>query len=157
MLGIYDVYKGPGNIEPALPGAAQFPISDPFSAIAAMASVTKSLSFGVTSSTTYEHPFSLARRFSTLDHLTRGRVGWNIVTSYLENAAKNFGLDTQVPHDVRYAIAEEYLNVTYKLWEGSWRDDAVVQDRNTKQYTVPDRVRRIDHVGSVPSALTECN
>lgn len=71
-------------------------------AIAAMAAVTKSLSFGITSSTTYEHPFSLARRFSTLDHLTKGRVAWNIVTSYLESAAKNFGLDTQIPHDTRY-------------------------------------------------------
>ncbi|EXJ87088.1 hypothetical protein A1O3_04046 [Capronia epimyces CBS 606.96] len=147
MLGIYDVYQGPGNINPVLPGAAQFPISDPFPAIAAMAAVTTSLAFGITSSTTYEHPFALARRFSTLDHLTRGRVGWNIVTSYLESAAKNFGLDTQVPHDTRYAKAEEYLNVTYKLWEGSWRDDAVVQDPKTKQYTVPGRVRRIDHEG----------
>lgn len=116
-----------------------------------MAAVTKSLSFGITSSTTYEHPFSLARRFSTLDHLTKGRVAWNIVTSYLENAAKNFGLDTQVPHDTRYAKAEEYVNVTYKLWEGSWRDDAVVQDSKTKQYTVPGRVRRIDHEGLVTS------
>lgn len=112
-----------------------------------MAAVTKSLSFGITSSTTYEHPFSLARRFSTLDHLTKGRVAWNIVTSYLENAARNFGLDTQIPHDTRYAKAEEYVNVTYKLWEGSWRDDAVVQDHRTRQYTVPGRVRRINHEG----------
>jgi alkanesulfonate monooxygenase SsuD/methylene tetrahydromethanopterin reductase-like flavin-dependent oxidoreductase (luciferase family) len=112
-----------------------------------MAAATKSLSFGITSSTTYEHPFSLARRFSTLDHLSRGRVGWNVVTSYLESAAKNFGLDTQVPHDTRYAKAEEYLTVAYKLWEGSWRDDAVVQNPKTRQYTVPGRVRRIDHDG----------
>lgn len=114
-----------------------------------MAAVTKSLSFGITSSTTYEHPFSLTRRFSTLDHLTKGRVAWNIVTSFLENAAKNFGLDTQVPHDERYAKAEEYVEVTYKLWEGSWRDDAVVQDPKTRQYTVPGRVRRIHHEGLV--------
>lgn len=117
--------------------------------IAAMAAVTKSLSFGITSSTTYEHPFALARRFSTLDHLTNGRVAWNVVTSYLENAAKNFGLDTQIPHDVRYAKAEEYATVTYKLWEGSWRDDAVVKDTTTKQYTQPGTVRRIDHEGYV--------
>lgn len=149
MLGIYDVYKGPGNIEPVLPGAAQFPISDPFTVIAAMASVTKSLSFGITASTTYEQPFILARRFSTLDHLTKGRVGWNIVTSYLESAAKNLGLDTQVPHDERYKIAEEFLDVSYKLWEGSWRDGAVVEDLATEQYTVPRRVRRINHQGFV--------
>ncbi|KIW26207.1 uncharacterized protein PV07_09320 [Cladophialophora immunda] len=147
MLGAYDVYKGPENIDPVLPGAAQFPISDPFLAVAAMAAVTKSLSFGITSSTTYEHPFALARRFSTLDHLTRGRVGWNVVTSYLDNAAKNFGLDTQIPHDTRYKKADEYLNVAYKLWEGSWRDDAVVQDAKAGQYSVPGRVRRIDHQG----------
>ena len=118
-----------------------------------MAAVTKSLSFGITSSTTYEHPFSLARRFSTLDHLTKGRVAWNIVTSYLENAARNFGLDTQIPHDTRYAKAEEYVNVTYKLWEGSWRDDAVVQDHRTRQYTVPGRVRRINHEGLAYSLM----
>ena len=118
-----------------------------------MAAVTKSLSFGITSSTTYEHPFSLARRFSTLDHLTKGRVAWNIVTSYLENAARNFGLDTQIPHDTRYAKAEEYVNVTYKLWEGSWRDDAVVQDHKTRQYTVPGRVRRINHEGLADSLM----
>lgn len=112
-----------------------------------MAAVTKSLSFGITSSTTYEHPFSLARRFSTLDHLTKGRVGWNVVTSYLESAAKNFGLDTQIPHDERYQRAEEYLNLTYKLWESSWRDDAVISDPSTKEYTKPGRVRRIDHEG----------
>ncbi|KAF4636848.1 hypothetical protein G7Y89_g1218 [Cudoniella acicularis] len=147
MLGIYDVYKGPDNIYSVLPGAAQFPITDPFLAVAAMTTVTKSLSFGITASTTYEHPSALARRFSTLDHLSNGRVGWNIVTSYLENAARNLGLNTQIPRDERYAIVMEYLEVMYKLWEGSWRDDAVVKDLVTRQYTVPERVRRIDHKG----------
>lgn len=115
--------------------------------VSAMASVTKSLSFGITASTTYEPPFLLARRFATLDHLTNGRIGWNVVTSYLESAARNLGLNTQVPHDERYRIADEYLDVTYKLWESSWRDDAVVQDPVKKQYTVPGRVRRINHKG----------
>lgn len=112
-----------------------------------MAAVTKSLSFGITASTTYEQPFILARRFATLDHLTNGRVAWNIVTSYLENAARNLGLNTQVPHDERYRIADEYLRVFYKLLEGSWRDDAVVKSQITKQYADPDRIRRIDHQG----------
>jgi alkanesulfonate monooxygenase SsuD/methylene tetrahydromethanopterin reductase-like flavin-dependent oxidoreductase (luciferase family) len=112
-----------------------------------MASVTKSLSFGITASTTYEQPFTLARRFSTLDHLSKGRVGWNIVTSYLESAAKNLGLNTPIPHDERYEIAEEYLEVVYKLWESSWRDDAVVKDLKTSQYAVPERVRTINHKG----------
>lgn len=112
-----------------------------------MAAVTRSLSFGITSSTSYEQPFALARRFSTLDHLTGGRVAWNIVTSYLESAARNFGLPTHIDHDTRYAKAEEFLDVTYKLWESSWRDDACVRDVASKQYTVPGRVRRIDHEG----------
>ncbi|KAF2164473.1 hypothetical protein M409DRAFT_67965 [Zasmidium cellare ATCC 36951] len=148
MLGIYDVYKGPRNIDPALPGGAQFPQTDPFVAIPAMAAVTKSLSFGVTASTTYEHPFLLARRFSTLDHLTNGRVAWNIVTSFLDSAARNLGLDAQVAHGERYQIAHEYVEVMYKLLEGSWRDDAVQKnDPLSRQYAVPGRVRRIDHVG----------
>lgn len=115
--------------------------------ISAMAAVTKSLSFGLTASTTYEAPFALARRFATLDHLTNGRVAWNIVTSYLESSARNFGLEEQLSHEERYAKADEFLEVTYKLWEGSWRDDAVVKDDVRKQYVHPDRVRRIDHEG----------
>lgn len=80
-----------------------------------MAAVTKNLVFGVTASTTYDAPYALARRFSTVDHLTEGRVAWNIVTSYLESAAKNFGLDTQFEHDERYRMAEEYMEVVYKV------------------------------------------
>jgi alkanesulfonate monooxygenase SsuD/methylene tetrahydromethanopterin reductase-like flavin-dependent oxidoreductase (luciferase family) len=112
-----------------------------------MAAVTKNLSFGITASTTYENPYLLARRFATLDHLTKGRVAWNAVTSHLESAARNVGLETQIAHDERYKIADEYLNLTYKLWESSWRDDAVVKD--AEQYAVPGRVRRIDHRGFV--------
>ena len=112
-----------------------------------MAAVTKHLTFGITASTTYEAPFVLARRYSTLDHVTKGRIAWNIVTSYLESAARNINLDTQIPHDERYQIAHEYVNVTYKLWESSWRDDAVVKDVEKGQYAVPGRVRRIDHEG----------
>jgi FMN-dependent oxidoreductase (nitrilotriacetate monooxygenase family) len=112
-----------------------------------MAAVTTHLSFGVTASTTYEPPFLLARKYSTLDHLTKGRIAWNVVTSYLESAARNIGLDTQIAHDERYEIAEEYLNVVYKLWESSWRDDAVVRDTDQATFTLPGRVRRIDHKG----------
>ncbi|WP_341272810.1 NtaA/DmoA family FMN-dependent monooxygenase [Xylanimonas ulmi] len=101
----------------------------------------------MTFSTTYEPPFAFARRMSTLDHLTRGRVGWNIVTSYLPNAARNFGLDDQIPHDRRYQLADEYLHVLYKLWEGSWDDDAVVLDRASGAATEPSKVRYVNHVG----------
>ncbi|KAL2444295.1 Dimethyl-sulfide monooxygenase [Exophiala dermatitidis] len=147
VLGPYDVYKGPGNFEPGLPGAAQIPISDPFMPVSAMAAVTKHLTIGVTASTTYEAPYLLARRFATLDHLSKGRIAWNVVTSHLQSAAENLGLIQQVPHDERYAMADEYVTVAYKLWESSWRDDAVVKDATTGQYTVPGRVRKINHVG----------
>ncbi|MGO7983297.1 LLM class flavin-dependent oxidoreductase, partial [Rhizobium johnstonii] len=120
--------------------------------------VTRHLGFGVTFSTSYEPPFTFARRMSTLDHLTKGRVGWNIVTSYLPNAARNFGLEDEIPHDRRYDIADEYLEVLYKLWEGSWEDDAVIVDRDQRVYTDPSKVRYIDHVGeehTVESAVLE--
>ncbi|TVY30906.1 Dimethyl-sulfide monooxygenase [Lachnellula hyalina] len=134
-LGIYDVYKGPGNSAPALESGAQFPLGDPFLLISAMAAATKSLSFAITASTTYENPYATARRFSTLDHLTNGRVGWNVVTSYLESAAKAFGLSEQIPHDERYARADEYLEVVYKLLEGSWKDDSRVKDAVSEKYS----------------------
>jgi alkanesulfonate monooxygenase SsuD/methylene tetrahydromethanopterin reductase-like flavin-dependent oxidoreductase (luciferase family) len=118
-----------------------------------MAAITKHLSFGITASTTYENPFLLARRFATLDHLTKGRVAWNVVTSHLDTAAKNLGLETQIAHDQRYEIAEEFLDVTYKLWESSWRDDAAVRDVENKQFTVPGRVRQINHKGCANSFI----
>jgi len=115
--------------------------------ISAMAAVTTSLSFGITASTSYEHPYAVARKFSTLDHLTRGRVGWNVVTSFLESAAKAYGYQETIPHDERYIRADEYMDVFYKFLEGSWRDDACVQDVNTGKYSIPEKVRRIEHDG----------
>ncbi|KZF18928.1 Nitrilotriacetate monooxygenase component A/pristinamycin IIA synthase subunit A [Xylona heveae TC161] len=148
VLGGYDVYKGPANLDPTIPAAAQFPINDPLYSISALAAATESISFGVTASTTYDSPYALARRFGTVDHLSGGRVGWNIVTSYLDSAARNFGLDTQIEHDERYAIAHEYLDVVYKLWEGSWRDDAVrPPGEKDSGYADPKAVRQINHVG----------
>ena len=145
VIGAYDVFRdGP---ETALREGLQSPNIDPLLVIPAMAAVTKRLGFGVTFSTTYEPPFAFARRMSTLDHLTKGRVGWNVVTSYLPNAAHNFGLDGEVPHDLRYQYADEYVDVLYKLWEGSWDDDAVIADRERRIFTDPSKVRYIDHVG----------
>ncbi|KAF9891131.1 hypothetical protein FE257_005067 [Aspergillus nanangensis] len=113
-----------------------------------MASVTSSLAFGITASTTYEtSPYALARKFSTLDHLTRGRVGWNVVTSFLDSAAKAYGFDEQIPHDERYARADEYMQLTYKLWEGTWTDGAVVKDPVSGVYSDPSQVRAIEHDG----------
>jgi FMN-dependent oxidoreductase (nitrilotriacetate monooxygenase family) len=84
---------------------------------------------------------------TTLDHLTNGRVGWNVVTGYLPSAARNMGHDDQLEHDQRYDVADEYLEVTYKLWEGSWEDDAVIRDRESGVFTDPAKVHEIGHDG----------
>jgi long-chain alkane monooxygenase len=145
VLGTYDVYGG--SNEAALRNGAQVPVSDPLLLVSAMAAVTENLGFGITAGTAYEHPYPFARRLSTLDHLTKGRVGWNVVTGYLPSAARNMGHDDQVEHDERYNIADEYLEVLYKLWEGSWEDDAVVRDRETGVFTDPAKVHEIRHSG----------
>ncbi|KIX95553.1 uncharacterized protein Z520_08673 [Fonsecaea multimorphosa CBS 102226] len=145
VLGGYDVYRQ--SLAPAIKSGAQWPVHEPLASIPAMAAVTKSIGFGVTVSTTYEQPYHLARRLSTLDHLTNGRLGWNIVTSYLDSAARNMGLTQQPQHDDRYAMADEYIQVMYKLLESSWRDDAVKLDRKTGTYTDPALVREINHQG----------
>lgn len=157
VVGIYDIYKN--SAAPAIEGGAQVPVNDPFMQISAMAAVTEHLGFGVTSAVTYEQPYTLARKYASLDHLTNGRVGFNVVTSYLPSAAECQGLETQIEHDTRYELAEEFLDVCYKLWEGSWEDSAVVKDREKGIYADPAKVHPIQHKGkyfSVPGAgLTE--
>ncbi|ENW12369.1 MULTISPECIES: LLM class flavin-dependent oxidoreductase [Acinetobacter] len=145
VLGIYDVYHQ--SAEHALTGAVQVPVNDPLQIVPAMAAVTKHLGFGVTTSISFEHPYPFARRISTLDHLTKGRVGWNIVTSYLESGSKNLGLKTQVNHDNRYDIADEYLKVLYKLWEGSWEEGSVLRDRESGIFADHRKVHPIQHEG----------
>lgn len=146
VLGIYDVYGG--SRDAALRAGTQVPLGDPMLPVPAMAAATSRLGFGITVSVSYEHPYALARRFTTLDHLTKGRVGWNVVTGYLASAAANLGLGGQMPHDKRYAMAEEYLEVCYRLWEGSWEDDAVVRDAERGVYTDPAQVHDIGHHGT---------
>ncbi|MFW6518713.1 LLM class flavin-dependent oxidoreductase [Acinetobacter baumannii] len=145
VLGIYDVYHQ--SAEYALTGAVQVPVNDPLQIVPAMAAVTKHLGFGVTTSISFKHPYPFARRISTLDHLTKGRVGWNIVTSYLESGSKNLGLKTQVNHDNRYDIADEYLEVLYKLWEGSWEEGSVLRDRENGIFADHKKVHPIQHEG----------
>lgn len=145
VLGIYDVYHH--SAEHALTGAVQVPVNDPLQIIPAMAAVTRHLGFGLTTSISFEHPYPFARRISTLDHLTKGRVGWNIVTSYLESGAKNLGQTAQVNHDDRYEIADEYLEVLYKLWEGSWENDAVQRDKQAGVFADHRKVHPILHEG----------
>ncbi|WP_327001885.1 NtaA/DmoA family FMN-dependent monooxygenase [Dactylosporangium sp. NBC_01737] len=145
VVGTYDTFRG--SAATAIRQGLQIPNNDPASVVPAMAAVTKHLGFGITFSTTYEPPFAWARRLSTLDHLTKGRVGWNIVTSYLPNAARNFGHDGEVEHDNRFERADEYLDVLYKLWEGSWDDDAIVADRDGNVFADPAKIRPIHHDG----------
>ncbi|WP_085625180.1 MULTISPECIES: LLM class flavin-dependent oxidoreductase [unclassified Pseudomonas] len=145
VLGFYDVYGG--NADAAVKWAVEAPANDPLMIIPGLAAITRQLAFGATVSTTYEHPFTHARRFSTLDHMTQGRIGWNIVTSYLSSAARNFGLEEMIRHGDRYERAEEFMDVVYKLWEGSWADDAVVADKAARVYAQGERVKPVDHVG----------
>ena len=145
IVGVYDVYKN--SPAPVIETGAQIPVNDPLMPISAMAYVTKHLGFGVTVNTTYEPPFLLARRMSTLDHLTKGRIGWNIVTGYLDSAARSMGFDKLPEHDARYDAAEEYLEILYKLWEGSWDDDAVLRDREHGIFANASKVRAVSHEG----------
>ena len=145
VLGIYDVYGG--SPDAALRHAVQVPVNDPVLLIPAMAQVTEHLGFGVTSTLSYEPPYPFARRMSTLDHLTKGRAGWNIVTGYLNSAAAGMGLTVQPRHEERYEIAEEYMQVVYRLWEGSWDEGAVSRDRDRRLFADPAKIHRIRHEG----------
>ena len=145
IFGVYDVYRG--NADAAFKNAVEFPLCDPFLFVPAMAQVTKHLGFGVTGTLSYEPPFSFARRVSTLDHLTDGRFAWNIVTGYLNNAAKAFGKPNQLAHDDRYEMAEEYMDVVYKLWEQSWEDDAVRRDKKNGVFAEPGKIHKVHHKG----------
>ncbi|SEN53627.1 LLM class flavin-dependent oxidoreductase [Bradyrhizobium sp. OK095] len=143
VLGVYDVY---GNSpDAALRNGAQTPSNEPLLLLSAMAAVTKNLGFGVTSNLSFEPPYPFARRMSTLDHLTEGRIGWNVVTGYLDSAARGAGKEKQTGHDDRYDIADEYMEVVYKLWEGSWEDDAVLRDRARGIFTDPTKIHRVNH------------
>ncbi|MDM0059062.1 LLM class flavin-dependent oxidoreductase [Variovorax fucosicus] len=145
VTGVYDVYGG--SEDAALRHAIQLPVHDPVPLIPAMAAVTKHLGFGVTVNLSHEQPHLFARRMSTLDHLSGGRLGWNIVTGFLESAARAAGAPRQAGHDDRYARGEDFMDAVYQLWEASWDDDAVRADVARGVYADPARVRRIRHEG----------
>ena len=145
ILGVYDVYQGSADL--TLRESIQLPVNDPLLLVSAMAAVTRNLGFGITVNASADAPYIFARRISTLDHLTDGRVGWNIVTGYLDSAARGLGLDNQIEHDTRYDRADDYLDLLYKLWEGSWEDDAVLTDKERRIYADPSKVHVIDHQG----------
>lgn len=145
VVGYYDVYKG-SNWH-ALEQAAQIPVNDPLQLAAPIALATDHLGIGITASTSFEHPYTFARRLSTADHHTKGRIGWNIVTSYLESGARNVGQSGLQRHDNRYEVASEYVEVLYELFEGSWEDGAVLRDRDRRIFTDPSKVHEIGHRG----------
>ena len=145
VRGIYDVYDD--SADPAIERAVQTPSNDPAYVVPAMAEVTDDLGFAITKSTSYNHPYQLAREFSTLDHVTDGRIAFNIVTSYLESAAANLGLEDRIDHDERYDRADEFMEVCYALWEDSWDDDAVERDAESGRFTDPEKVHEISHSG----------
>ncbi|KAF6795838.1 xenobiotic compound family [Colletotrichum sojae] len=146
-FGPYDtICRYKGSAEPSVRTGAQWPMADPVIPVSAMAAVTKNLGFAITTSTSYEQPYVVAKRFATLDHLTKGRFGWNIVTSWKESASKAVGLPL-VEHDQRYENADEYLRVLYKLWEGSWSDTALKEDAENGIYSDYAQIRTIHHHG----------
>ena len=124
--------------------------------LAALAVSTCRIGLIATASTTYTEPFNLARQFASLDHISRGRVGWNIVTSWLAPAARNYGGIAQVSHAERYARAEEFLTVVKGLWD-SWADDAELDDRASGRYANPARIRPINHAGAYYSVAGPLN
>src|SRR5690349_15681818 len=119
---------------------------EPITVLAALAVSTSRVGLIATASTTYTEPFNLARQFASIDHISGGRAAWNIVTSWLATAARNFGGDGQVSHEDRYARGEEFMAVVKALWD-SWAEDAVADDRSAGIYAKADRIRPIEHRG----------
>ena len=146
VVGTYDMFRGVADT--AIRQGLQIPNNDPASSYRRWRrSPSTSASASPSRRPTSRRSPGRAG-LSTLDHLTKGRVGWNIVTSYLPNAARNYGLEGEVEHDNRFERADEYLDVLYKLWEGSWDDDAIVADREHNVYADPAKIRPIDHDGT---------
>jgi FMN-dependent oxidoreductase (nitrilotriacetate monooxygenase family) len=142
--GVFDVYRN--SWASAVRHAVQIPSIDPMMVLPAIAAATHHLGLAVTYSTTYHPPYETARVFSSLDHLTNGRIAWNLVTSYLRSAAEN-GMGRYLPHNERYASATEYFEVVRSLWEHSWEDGAVIRDAASDVFTQPDKVHEVGHRG----------
>jgi FMN-dependent oxidoreductase (nitrilotriacetate monooxygenase family) len=145
VVGLYGPLNG--NYEVNAREGLQIPSNDPSVLLSALAVNTEHLGLAFTSSVLQAHPYEFARRVSTLDHISNGRIAWNIVTSTQENAARNFGLDRLTAHDERYEWADEYLDVVYKLWEGSWDEDALEKDRARGVFSDYTKIHKINHVG----------
>ncbi|OAA27504.1 FMN-dependent oxidoreductase, nitrilotriacetate monooxygenase family [Frankia sp. EI5c] len=125
----------------------QIPSNDPVVLLGALAATTRHIGLAATSNVFQQHPMNFARQLSTLDHLSRGRIAWNIVTGTQGNGYRNFGHEDLADHDERYRWADEYVDVTYKLWEGSWDEGALLKDRERGLHADPSKVHKIYHRG----------
>ncbi|HXD28651.1 MAG TPA: NtaA/DmoA family FMN-dependent monooxygenase [Arthrobacter sp.] len=146
VAGLYGDHEGgwASLVEKGL----QVPSNDPLVLASALTATTSQIGLALTSSVVQAEPFQMARQFSTLDHLSGGRVAWNIVTSVLENAHRNFGAHGLAAHEDRYDWADEYVAAVYKLWEGSWEDGALLADKQGGRFADPALVNKIHHQGA---------
>ena len=119
---------------------------EPLTILSALAAVTEHIGLVGTATVSYIEPYNLARQFASLDHISGGRAGWNVVTSWLEGSAANYGKDEHLAHDTRYRLAEEYLDVVKGLWD-SWEDDALVRNKASGQFLDPDKLHELNHKG----------
>lgn len=119
---------------------------EPLTLISALSAVTSRIGFIATASTTYNEPYTIARKYASIDHISHGRVGWNVVTSWSEDEAKNFNLDHSLQHELRYRRAQEFVDVVTGLWN-SWEDDAFLRDQKTGEYVDPDKLHVLNHKG----------
>ncbi len=119
---------------------------EPLTIIAALSAVTERIGFVATASTTYNEPYTIARKYASLDHMSSGRVGWNVVTSWSEAEAKNFSREKHLEHATRYRRAEEFVDVVTGLWD-SWEDDAFLRDQRGGRYFDPAKMHVLNHRG----------
>lgn len=144
VIGLYHDFRGGPEFHAEL--GLQIPSNDPMVILSALAARTEHLGLAFTFGIAQEPPFQFARQVATLDHASNGRIAWNIVTGALPNGWRNLGWEEMPEHDSRYALADEYLEVVYKLWEGSWEEDALLADRATGLHADPAKIHPIDHV-----------
>ncbi|WDF74710.1 LLM class flavin-dependent oxidoreductase [Novosphingobium sp. KACC 22771] len=129
---------------------------EPLTILSAIAAVTEHIGLVGTATVTYTEAYNLARQFASLDHISGGRAGWNVVTSWLEGSAANYGKSEHLAHDTRYALAAEYLDVVKGLWD-SWEDDALVRNKETGQFLDPDKLHELNHKGEFLSVKGPLN
>jgi FMN-dependent oxidoreductase (nitrilotriacetate monooxygenase family) len=144
VIGLYGDYRGGPDFHAEL--GLQIPSNDPMVILSALAAQTEHLGLAFTFGIGQEPPFNFARQVSTLDHATKGRIGWNVVTGALDNGWRNLGYERMPGHDERYHLADEYLDILYKLWEGSWEEDALLADRAGGLHADPSKIHKINHV-----------